>query len=236
MISVRSATAEQRELARNAAQQYARITSTFPVTDTSTENLKAAVVEFRRIAERASSPEPAFVHVSRVLQKYPQPVSSDMWLTLIDSDHTWRSDSTTRLSELYRYHEAGTGQNTVQWEFTGLADGTYEVQTDWLSNEALTDQGRKSPAHAASYTIYSGATQLGAPVTVPVRANDTEILAGAHLPVRHAGWNYNHIAGMNRDVLSELAAESQDRTAAIDSQRFMRRAVIMSERINAVSP
>ena len=72
VLNVRSATAEQRELARTAAQQYARITSSFPVTDTSTENLKAAVVEFRRIAERASSPETAFKHISRVLQKYPQ--------------------------------------------------------------------------------------------------------------------------------------------------------------------
>lgn len=72
VLSVRSATAEQRELARTAAQQYARITSSFPVTDTSTENLKAAVVEFRRIAERASNPELAFIHISRVLQKYPQ--------------------------------------------------------------------------------------------------------------------------------------------------------------------
>ena len=72
VLSVRSATAEQRELARTAAQQYARITSSFPVTDTSTENLKAAVVEFRRIAERASSPELAFIHISRVLQKFPQ--------------------------------------------------------------------------------------------------------------------------------------------------------------------
>jgi hypothetical protein len=72
VINVRTATAEQRELARTAAQQYARITSSFPVTDTSTENLKAAVVEFRRIAERSSSPELAFTHISRVLQKYPQ--------------------------------------------------------------------------------------------------------------------------------------------------------------------
>ena len=72
VISMRSASAEQHELARTAAQQYARITSSFPVTDTSTENLKAAVVEFRRIAERASNPELAFVHISRVLQKYPQ--------------------------------------------------------------------------------------------------------------------------------------------------------------------
>ena len=72
VLNVRSATAEQRELARTAAQQYARITSSFPVTDTSTENLKAAVVEFRRIAERSSDPELAFTHISRVLQKFPQ--------------------------------------------------------------------------------------------------------------------------------------------------------------------
>ena len=72
VLNVRSATAEQRELARTAAQQYARITSTFPVTDTTSENLKAAVVEFRRLAERSASPEPALVHISRVLQKFPQ--------------------------------------------------------------------------------------------------------------------------------------------------------------------
>src|SRR4029077_6972486 len=72
VLSVRSATAEQRELARPPAQPYERITSTFPVTDTTSENLKAAVVEFRRLAERSASPEPALVHISRVLQKYPQ--------------------------------------------------------------------------------------------------------------------------------------------------------------------
>src|SRR5262249_16332966 len=71
---------------------------------------------------------------------------------------------------------------------------------------------------------------------IRVRTNDTEILAATHLPVSHAGWNYNHIADMNLNVLSGLAAESQGRTDAIDSQRFMRRAVIMSEGINAVSP
>jgi len=42
------------------------------VTQTSTENLKVAVVEFRRIAERSVSPEQAFVHVSRVLEQFPQ--------------------------------------------------------------------------------------------------------------------------------------------------------------------
>ena len=55
-----------------AADQYQRITSTFPVTQTSTENLRVAVLEFRRLAERSASPEQALVHVSRVLQDFPQ--------------------------------------------------------------------------------------------------------------------------------------------------------------------
>ena len=72
VLSVRSQAADQAQTARAAAQQYERITSSFPVTDTSTENLKAAVVEFRRIAERSASPDRAFAHVSGVLEKYPQ--------------------------------------------------------------------------------------------------------------------------------------------------------------------
>jgi hypothetical protein len=42
------------------------------VTQTSTENLKVAVVEFRRIAQRSSTPEIAFMHVSRILEQFPQ--------------------------------------------------------------------------------------------------------------------------------------------------------------------
>ena len=72
VLSVRGQSAEQTIQARAAAEQYARITATFPVTDTSTENLKVTVVEFRRIAEHSASPERAFLHVSRVLGKYPQ--------------------------------------------------------------------------------------------------------------------------------------------------------------------
>src|SRR6267143_1211971 len=72
VMSVRGQAGEQTREARSAAQQYERITSTFPVTDTSTENLKVAVVEFRRIAERSADPERAFLHVSRVLEQYPQ--------------------------------------------------------------------------------------------------------------------------------------------------------------------
>jgi len=72
VMRVRDDSRAQLEQAQADAQQYARITSSFPVTDTSTENLKVTVVEFRRIAERSASPERAFLHISRVLAKYPQ--------------------------------------------------------------------------------------------------------------------------------------------------------------------
>jgi hypothetical protein len=65
------ASAQTRE-ARTASSQYERITATFPVTQTSTENLKVAVQEFSRIAERNPSPEATLLHVSRVLEQFPQ--------------------------------------------------------------------------------------------------------------------------------------------------------------------
>ena len=72
VINTRSQAIEQAAAAQNAAQQYERITATFPVTDTTTENLKVTVVEFRRIAERTASPDRAFRHVSAVLDRHPQ--------------------------------------------------------------------------------------------------------------------------------------------------------------------
>ena len=42
------------------------------MTQTSSENLKVAVVEFRRIADRSASPERALVHLSQVLARFPQ--------------------------------------------------------------------------------------------------------------------------------------------------------------------
>ena len=71
-LQVRDRAASEQRDARLAGAQYERITAGFPVTQTSTENLKVAVVEFRRIAERSASPEQAFVHVSRVLEQFPQ--------------------------------------------------------------------------------------------------------------------------------------------------------------------
>src|SRR4051812_9553035 len=70
--SLRAQALAQSQLSQSASEQYQRITAGFPVTQTSSENLKLAVVEFRRIAERSAAPEEAFAHVSLVLQRFPQ--------------------------------------------------------------------------------------------------------------------------------------------------------------------
>jgi hypothetical protein len=53
-------------------REYQRITSAFPVTQTTTENLRATVVEFTNIAKRSASPETALIYLSRVLDDFPQ--------------------------------------------------------------------------------------------------------------------------------------------------------------------
>ena len=70
---------QQRE-ARTATEQYQRITASFPVTQTTTDNLKATVVEFTRIATQSASPEPALAYLSQVVDKYPQmDIESVVW-------------------------------------------------------------------------------------------------------------------------------------------------------------
>jgi hypothetical protein len=58
--------------AQEASQQYERITASFPVTQTTTENMRATVVEFTRIASQSASPESALVYLSQVVEKFPQ--------------------------------------------------------------------------------------------------------------------------------------------------------------------
>lgn len=55
-----------------AQREYERITAQFPVTRTSSDNLKATVNEFLALAKRSAYPEPALVHVSAVLEQFPQ--------------------------------------------------------------------------------------------------------------------------------------------------------------------
>jgi len=72
VLGAREQAAVQRREAQEATRQYERITAAFPVTQTTTDNLKAAVVEFRAIAERSASPEGALAHLARVLDQFPQ--------------------------------------------------------------------------------------------------------------------------------------------------------------------
>ena len=69
---VRDQIAQQQLDARTAQREYDRITSQFPVTRTTSDNLKATVNEFRNLAMRTAFPEPAFEYVSRVLDQFPQ--------------------------------------------------------------------------------------------------------------------------------------------------------------------
>jgi len=72
LFGVREQVSIQQREARAATEQYQRITASFPVTQTTTDNLKATVVEFTRIATQSASPEPALVYLSQVIEKYPQ--------------------------------------------------------------------------------------------------------------------------------------------------------------------
>ena len=80
LLGLKEQVSAQQSAARQATGQYQRITASFPVTQTTTENLKATVVEFTRIATQSGSPEPALVYLSQVVEKYPQmDVDSVVW-------------------------------------------------------------------------------------------------------------------------------------------------------------
>jgi hypothetical protein len=72
ILTVKSRSADQALESRQAADRYARITRTFPVTQTTTDNLKATVNEFRKIAAHSASPEGALAHLSTVLEQFPE--------------------------------------------------------------------------------------------------------------------------------------------------------------------
>jgi hypothetical protein len=59
IIGLRGDAAEQQRQGQTASQQHQRITASFPVTQTTPDNLKATVIEFTRIASQSASPEPA---------------------------------------------------------------------------------------------------------------------------------------------------------------------------------
>jgi len=80
LFNDRNEAAAMRQEAQAAAQQYQRKTATFPVTQTTTENLKATVVEFTKLAANSASPEPALAYLSKVMDKFPQvEIESIQW-------------------------------------------------------------------------------------------------------------------------------------------------------------
>jgi hypothetical protein len=72
VMGARERAAVQQREAAAATQRIERITAAFPVTETSSENLRVTVVEFRQIAERSPAPATALQHASRVLAAFPQ--------------------------------------------------------------------------------------------------------------------------------------------------------------------
>src|SRR4030095_11381940 len=72
--------------------------------------------------------------------------------------------------------------------------------------------------------------------SVRVSSHYAKIRARADVVMRDSCRNENDVAGADLDGLSVLAAESQSCGAIIDTERFVRRAVIMSKGIDAVSP
>jgi len=117
VMSLRGQMEDETRVARTATQQYERITSSFPVTQTSTENLKVTVVEFRRIAQRSAGPERAFQHVSRVLEQYPQfELDSLRWAAGRPGE--------LRDAQLKPAAQAGGGDSMVLVEVSGRVQST----------------------------------------------------------------------------------------------------------------
>lgn len=77
---------------RSTQQEYQRITSAFPVTQTTTDNLRATVVEFTKIARQSSAPERAFVYLSHVLEDFPLiEIDSLQWRVETEAARTTRA-------------------------------------------------------------------------------------------------------------------------------------------------
>jgi hypothetical protein len=72
LSGMRGETRQLRAQTQVTAQEYQRITSAFPVTQTTTDNLRATVIEFGNIAKRTAAPRDALVYVSKVLNDFPQ--------------------------------------------------------------------------------------------------------------------------------------------------------------------
>lgn len=85
VLGMRSDAARLRAETQVTQSQYERITATFPVTQTTTDNLRATVVQFTRIAQRSGAPERSLVYLSQALERFPQ-IELDALAWRVDDD------------------------------------------------------------------------------------------------------------------------------------------------------
>jgi hypothetical protein len=71
IVGIRDETERVQIETRTTQEESQRITSAFPVTQTTTDNLRATVVEFTKIARQTALPERSLIYLSRVLEDFP---------------------------------------------------------------------------------------------------------------------------------------------------------------------
>jgi hypothetical protein len=167
-MGVRERAAVQQSQAAVSTQQIERITATFPVTETSSENLRVTVVEFRQIAERSPAPGAALQHAARVLGAFPQmELDAINWLVArpapsakssAQGELTLRFELSGRVNATQRNDYRGiTAQ--VQRFADALASAGYELERtqlpfDVTSEGTLTgDIGAADSGEAPRFTI-----------------------------------------------------------------------------------
>jgi hypothetical protein len=97
---------------------------------------------------------------TQAVARFQQPMDGPLWLSLIDGDHTWRQDSRTTTTDLYRFNRAGQG-NTVTWEMSGLTPGMYKVEADWATNIFIRNQDLETTiTDQATFAVYDGNSQV----------------------------------------------------------------------------
>ncbi|MEO8717073.1 MAG: hypothetical protein ABI423_02500 [Burkholderiales bacterium] len=122
-----------------AQQEYQRITSAFPVTQTTTDNLRATVVEFTNIARRTAAPERSLVHLSKVLEDFP----------LIEIDSLlWRVDATGE-----------RGGRVSGAAPASAAAGTAAADTNRAPTEILEISGRVGTMRRSDYRALTAEVQ-----------------------------------------------------------------------------
>ena len=121
----------------------------------------------------------------------------------------WGSAGTSAANYLQdtRYHLAGSGSNTANWQFNSLADGAYEVYVTW---SAWSNRASDAP-----FTVYDGASSLGT-IDVNQRVNPN----GATLGGRP--WQSLGVFGIDNGSLNVTLSDNANGIVMADGVRIVR--------------